>query len=47
MDCTPLGCGGLDRAPYLEAVAVLAIGIWFSGGQARAVFPMPAEHSAR
>ncbi|WP_395297407.1 NADPH-dependent F420 reductase [Kitasatospora hibisci] len=42
MGCTPLPCGGLARAGLLESAAVLAIGIWRSGGEARHVFPAPA-----
>ncbi|MFI9206028.1 NADPH-dependent F420 reductase [Streptomyces sp. NPDC053048] len=42
MGCTPLPCGGLDRAALLEAAAVLAIGVWWSGGEARHAFPAPA-----
>lgn len=43
MGCTPLPCGGLSRAPYLEATAAFAIGAWFSGAQPRHAFPAPAE----
>ncbi|MFI5914132.1 NADPH-dependent F420 reductase [Dactylosporangium sp. NPDC051541] len=39
MGCTPVAGGGLDRAPYLEAAAALAIGVWFAGGSPRAMFP--------
>ncbi|MET9607353.1 NAD(P)-binding domain-containing protein [Streptomyces sp. NPDC006512] len=42
MDCTPLPCGGLDRAALLEATAVFAIGVWWSGAEARFAFPAPA-----
>ncbi|MDX2296818.1 MULTISPECIES: NADPH-dependent F420 reductase [Streptomyces] len=42
MGCTPLPCGGLSRAALLEATAVLAIGVWWSGGEARHAFPAPA-----
>ncbi|GAA1180624.1 hypothetical protein F4556_006253 [Kitasatospora gansuensis] len=42
MGCTPLACGGLDRAGLLEAAAVFAIGAWWSGGEARHAFPSPA-----
>ncbi|MFI8828243.1 NADPH-dependent F420 reductase [Streptomyces sp. NPDC053431] len=42
MGCSPLPCGGLSRAPLLEAAAVLAIGVWWSGGEARHVLPSPA-----
>ncbi|MCW3819223.1 NAD(P)-binding domain-containing protein [Micromonospora sp. DR5-3] len=41
--CTPAPCGGLARAAYLEATAALAIGLWRSGGQPRALFPSPGE----
>nr|BFE60768.1 NAD(P)-binding domain-containing protein [Dactylosporangium thailandense] len=43
MGCTAADCGGLDRAPYLEATAALAIGVWFAGGSVRAAFPEPAQ----
>jgi predicted dinucleotide-binding enzyme len=43
MGCTPAPCGGLDRAPYLEAATALAIGLWFAGGSPRAAFPPVAE----
>ncbi|MFF8833115.1 NADPH-dependent F420 reductase [Streptomyces sp. NPDC015131] len=42
MQCTPLPCGGLDRAALLEATAVFAIGVWWSGAEARFAFPAPA-----
>ncbi|MFD8751781.1 NADPH-dependent F420 reductase [Kitasatospora sp. NPDC059577] len=42
MACVPVHCGGLDRAGLLEATAVFAIGVWWSGGEARHVFPSPA-----
>lgn len=42
MGCTPLPCGGLDRAALLEATAVFAIGAWWSGAEARFAFPAPA-----
>ncbi|MFE9422714.1 NAD(P)-binding domain-containing protein [Kitasatospora sp. NPDC006697] len=42
MGCVPLACGGLDRAALLEAAAVFAVGVWWSGGEARHVFPAPA-----
>ncbi|MFH9348809.1 NADPH-dependent F420 reductase [Kitasatospora sp. NPDC017646] len=42
MGCLPVHCGGLDRAGLLEAVAVFAIGVWWSGGEARHVLPSPA-----
>ncbi|GAA3455563.1 NADPH-dependent F420 reductase [Dactylosporangium matsuzakiense] len=43
MHCTPVPCGGLDRAPYLEATAALAIGVWFAAGSPRAMFPPIAQ----
>ncbi|MEU9040280.1 MULTISPECIES: NAD(P)-binding domain-containing protein [unclassified Kitasatospora] len=42
MGCLPVHCGGLDRAGLLEATAVFAVGVWWSGGEARRVFPSPA-----
>ncbi|MFJ9771107.1 NADPH-dependent F420 reductase [Kitasatospora sp. NPDC101157] len=42
MGCVPVHCGGLDRAGLLEATAVFAIGVWWSGGEARHLFPSPA-----
>ncbi|MEU6232201.1 NAD(P)-binding domain-containing protein [Kitasatospora sp. NPDC047058] len=42
MGGSPLPCGGLDRAGLLEAAAVFAIGVWWSGAEARHVFPAPA-----
>ncbi|MEU4493773.1 NAD(P)-binding domain-containing protein [Streptomyces sp. NPDC023998] len=42
MGCTPLPCGGLGRAALLEATAVFAVGVWWSGAEARFVFPAPA-----
>ncbi|MEV8532402.1 NAD(P)-binding domain-containing protein [Streptomyces sp. NPDC051211] len=42
MGCTPLPCGGLARAGLLEAAAVFAIGVWWSGAEARFAFPAPA-----
>ncbi|MFB7368898.1 NADPH-dependent F420 reductase [Streptomyces sp. NPDC056222] len=42
MGCSPLSCGGLSRAALLESSAVLAIGVWWSGGEARHAFPSPA-----
>ncbi|MCX5376228.1 NADPH-dependent F420 reductase [Streptomyces sp. NBC_00091] len=42
MGCTPLPCGGLGRAALLEATAVFAIGVWWSGAEARFAFPSPA-----
>jgi 8-hydroxy-5-deazaflavin:NADPH oxidoreductase len=35
----PLDAGGLHRAGLLEATAALVIGLWFSGADARAIFP--------
>ncbi|WP_030294983.1 NADPH-dependent F420 reductase [Streptomyces katrae] len=42
MGCSPLSCGGLSRAALLEAAAVFAIGVWWTGGEARHAFPAPA-----
>lgn len=42
MGCSPLPCGGLDRAALLEATAVFAVGVWWSGAEARFAFPAPA-----
>ncbi|WP_274564940.1 NADPH-dependent F420 reductase [Streptomyces spiramyceticus] len=42
MGCTPLACGGLSRAGLLEATAVFAIGVWWSGAEVRPAFPSPA-----
>ncbi|MEU9236089.1 NADPH-dependent F420 reductase [Streptomyces subrutilus] len=42
MHCTPLPSGRLDRAALLEATAVFAIGVWWSGAEARFAFPAPA-----
>ncbi|MFI9724155.1 NADPH-dependent F420 reductase [Streptomyces sp. NPDC052396] len=42
MGCTAVPCGGLERAGLLEATAVLAIGVWWSGGEIRHAFPAPA-----
>ncbi|GAA4968802.1 NAD(P)-binding domain-containing protein [Yinghuangia aomiensis] len=42
MHCRPIPCGGLDRAGLLEAAAIFAIGVWWSGGEARHAFPSPA-----
>ncbi|MFF5014913.1 NADPH-dependent F420 reductase [Streptomyces sp. NPDC001165] len=42
MGCTPLPCGGLERAVLLEAAAVFAIGVWWSGSEVRHAFPAPA-----
>ncbi|MFE9578897.1 NADPH-dependent F420 reductase [Nocardia sp. NPDC006044] len=35
----PLSAGGLHPAKYLEAVSVFAVGLWFAGQDARAIFP--------
>jgi predicted dinucleotide-binding enzyme len=43
MGCTPLACGGLSRAVYLEATAAFAIGAWWSGAETRSAFPAPAQ----
>ncbi|WP_225882330.1 NADPH-dependent F420 reductase [Streptomyces aureocirculatus] len=42
MGCAPQFCGGLHRAALLEATAVFAIGVWWSGGETRHAFPAPA-----
>ncbi|MFD0367551.1 NADPH-dependent F420 reductase [Streptomyces sp. NPDC127114] len=42
MGCSPLPCGGLSRAALLESTAVLAIGVWWSGAEARHILPSPA-----
>lgn len=42
LGCEPVQAGGLARAKLLEATAALAIGIWVTGGDARAMFP-PVE----
>ncbi|MFH8367750.1 NADPH-dependent F420 reductase [Streptomyces sp. NPDC018031] len=42
MGCDPMPCGGTDRAALLEATAVFAVGVWWSGGEARHAFPAPA-----
>lgn len=39
MGCTPMPCGGLSRAVYIEAAAAFAIGVWWSGAQPRFAFP--------
>jgi hypothetical protein len=39
LGCVPVPAGGLRRARLLEATAALAIGIWVSGGDVRAMFP--------
>ncbi|MFJ3875873.1 NADPH-dependent F420 reductase [Streptomyces sp. NPDC090077] len=36
---TPIPSGGLDRAPYLEATAAWAIGIWWSGNSPHLALP--------
>ncbi|GAA3836019.1 NAD(P)-binding domain-containing protein [Sphaerisporangium flaviroseum] len=43
MGCTPVPCGGLSRAVYVEATAAFAIGVWWSGAEARFAFPTPAQ----
>ncbi|MEV4240381.1 MULTISPECIES: NAD(P)-binding domain-containing protein [unclassified Nocardia] len=35
----PISAGGLHRAKYLEATSVFTVGLWFSGADARAIFP--------
>ncbi|MGI5159858.1 NADPH-dependent F420 reductase [Microbispora sp. CA-102843] len=42
MGCTPMPCGGLSRAVYIEATAAFAIGVWRSGAEPRFAFPAPA-----
>lgn len=39
LGCLPVPAGGPERARLLEATAVLAIGIWVSGGDVRGMFP--------
>lgn len=39
MGCTPMPCGGLSRAVYVEAAAAFAIGAWWSGAEPRFAFP--------
>lgn len=39
MGCTPMPCGGLSRAVYVEAAAAFAIGAWRSGAEPRFAFP--------
>ncbi|MFI6826298.1 NADPH-dependent F420 reductase [Kribbella sp. NPDC050241] len=39
LGCEPVQAGGVVRAKLLEATAALAIGIWVTGGDARAMFP--------
>ncbi|MGW3565995.1 NADPH-dependent F420 reductase [Streptomyces sp. NPDC000941] len=41
MGCTPIPCGGLARAVYVEATAALAIGMWMNGAEPRFAFPVP------
>ncbi|MFF5208474.1 NADPH-dependent F420 reductase [Streptosporangium sp. NPDC000396] len=43
MGCTPVPCGGLSRAVYIEATAAFAIGVWWSGAETRFAFPTPAQ----
>lgn len=38
----PPPCGGPARAALLESAAVLGVEVWWSGGEARHVFPSPA-----
>ncbi|MGV9305760.1 NADPH-dependent F420 reductase [Nonomuraea sp. NPDC003727] len=45
MGCTPMPCGGLARAVYIEATAAFAIGAWWSGTEPRFAFPTPAQAS--
>ncbi|WP_280304115.1 NADPH-dependent F420 reductase [Nocardia neocaledoniensis] len=35
----PFPAGGLHRAKYLEATSVFAVGLWFTGADARAMLP--------
>ncbi|GAB4589410.1 NADPH-dependent F420 reductase [Nocardia sp. IFM 10818] len=35
----PVHAGGLRQARYLEAASVFAVGLWFAGQDARAMFP--------
>ncbi|WP_433591972.1 NADPH-dependent F420 reductase [Nocardia sp. CA-145437] len=35
----PIPAGGLSRARYLEATAAFVVGLWFTGRDARALFP--------
>ncbi|MFE3754879.1 NADPH-dependent F420 reductase [Nocardia tengchongensis] len=35
----PVPAGGLGRARYLEATAAFVVGLWFTGHDARAMFP--------
>ncbi|MFD0365142.1 NADPH-dependent F420 reductase [Nocardia sp. GCM10030253] len=39
LNLQPVSSGGLHRAKYLEATSVFTVGLWFSGQDARAVFP--------
>lgn len=41
----PVLAGGLDRARYLEGLAVFAMGLWFAGYDARAVLPATGSGS--
>ncbi|MDX3226135.1 NAD(P)-binding domain-containing protein [Streptomyces sp. ME19-01-6] len=41
MGCTPIPCGGLARAVYVEATAAFAIGAWMNGAEPRFAFPVP------
>ncbi|MEU9792795.1 NAD(P)-binding domain-containing protein [Streptomyces sparsogenes] len=45
MGCTPLPCGGLARAVYVEATAAFAIGAWLDGAEPRFAFPVPMAAS--
>jgi predicted dinucleotide-binding enzyme len=47
MGCTPVPCGGLSRAVYLEATAAFAIGVWWSGAEAPFAFPTPERASRK
>ncbi|MEV3993541.1 NAD(P)-binding domain-containing protein [Streptomyces sp. NPDC049837] len=47
MHCTALPCGGLHRAGLLEATAVFAIGVWWSGAEVPARFPRPSPGAGR
>lgn len=39
LGCTAIVAGGLRRAGLLEAATALMIGVWFGGGDARAMLP--------
>lgn len=41
LGCTPIPCGGLARAVYIEATAAFAIGAWLAGAEPRFAFPTP------